>query len=74
MRGFFAAGTPSVVVADWRVPDGSTRELMLAFYRHLVAGDLPPAEALRRAKLELLRRGGAEAHPHHWAGFVLWGL
>ena len=74
VRGFFAAGTPSVVVADWRVPDGSTRELMLAFYRHLVAGDLPPAEALRRAKLELLRRGGAEAHPHHWAGFVLWGL
>jgi CHAT domain-containing protein len=34
---------------------------------------LPPGEALRAAKLEMLRAGGPSAHPAHWAAFVLWG-
>jgi CHAT domain-containing protein len=74
VRGFFHAGCPRVVVSDWRVPDASTGALMLAFYRQMAEHGLAPAAALRAAKLEFLRAGGARAHPREWAAFVLWGL
>jgi CHAT domain-containing protein len=74
VRGFFYAGCPRVVVANWRVSDESTRHLMEAFYRRMLADGLAPAAALREAKLEMLRAGDPRAHPWHWAGFVLWGL
>jgi CHAT domain-containing protein len=74
VRGFFFAGAPRVVVTDWKVEDRSTRVFMEDFYRRMVRDGLSPSEALRAAKLARLRAGGAMAHPHHWAGFVLWGV
>jgi CHAT domain-containing protein len=71
VRAFFYAGAPRVVVSDWKVPDKSTRDLMVAFYTHLRTGKLAPAAALRAAKLEIMKE---YPHPYHWAGFVLWGL
>ena len=35
--------------------------------------DLGPAEALRRAMLALIGRGGPAAHPANWAPFVVVG-
>jgi CHAT domain-containing protein len=56
----------------WRIPDASTADLMTRFYGGLRAGRRA-AEALREAKLELLRgRPGREA-PFHWAGVVITG-
>jgi CHAT domain-containing protein len=74
VRGFFLAGCPRVVVTDWKVDDAGTREVMTAFYRRMITDGAPPAAALRGAKLEVLGRGGAKAHPSRWAAFVLWGL
>jgi CHAT domain-containing protein len=74
VRGFFYAGAPRVVVSNWKVRDDSTTELMVAFYRHMIEGGLTPAEALRAARLGMLRGGADSAHPSHWSGFVLWGL
>jgi CHAT domain-containing protein len=74
VRGFFLAGCPHVVVTDWKVDDTGTSEVMTAFYRRMVTDGAPPAAALRGAKLEVLGRGGAKAHPSRWAAFVLWGL
>jgi CHAT domain-containing protein len=73
VRGFFFAGAPSVVVSNWKVPDESTRALMVSFYEKMIVGGRPPGAALRAAKLERLSAGGARSAPHDWASFVLWG-
>jgi ABC-type transport system involved in multi-copper enzyme maturation permease subunit len=46
---------------------------MKQFYYFAVAKRLPKAQALRLAKLKLLRSNGALQHPRHWAAFVLNG-
>jgi hypothetical protein len=52
----------------WNVSDSSTRELMREFYRELARGT-GRAEALRRAKLQLLHQPKF-AHPYYWAAFI----
>jgi len=48
---------------------------MVDLYGHLRT--LPTAEALRRAKLDMIERarrsGGPEAHPFFWAPFIVFG-
>jgi CHAT domain-containing protein len=66
-RAFHYAGARTVVSSLWKVADRSTSELMLAFYRHLLAGS-SKAEALRRAQLEMAAR-----HPFYWAAFQVYG-
>ncbi len=69
-RAFLYAGAASVVVSLWQVSDTSTAELMVSFYRHLNETE-DTAEALRLAKLELIRKG--LDHPYHWAPVILIG-
>lgn len=71
-RGFLYAGAPRVVASLWQVDDRATAELMSRFYRGLWAEGLPPAAALRRARLSL----AAERRfrdPFYWGAFVLEG-
>lgn len=86
-RGFIYAGTPSVVASLWNVADFTSAEFMEKFYRNMrgkVA--LAPAtdslrrdkaEALRDAKLEIIKSGikGSKyfSHPFFWSAFVLIG-
>jgi CHAT domain-containing protein/tetratricopeptide (TPR) repeat protein len=71
-RAFLYAGASRVAVSLWNVDDGSTAELMKGFYENLNRG-LAPAEALRQAKLRMLRQGDALwRNPHFWAAFTLW--
>lgn len=78
-RAFMYAGSPSVCVSLWKVADPSTAAFMERFYRFLLEGQtedgspLDKAEALRRAQLRLIERGGPTAHPYFWAPFVLLG-
>lgn len=70
-RAFLYAGAPSVVVSLWRVRDDTAPELMIGLYDGLDRlGD--KAEALREAKLAMIRKGDY-AHPYHWAPFILVG-
>lgn len=72
-RAFRYAGADSVVVSMWNVSDSATAELMRSLYQNLKNG-LPKDEALRQAKLKLLK--GPQAtwhHPYFWAPFVLTG-
>lgn len=70
-RAFLYAGSPSVVVSLWRVGDDSAPDLMVGFYDSLDRlGD--KAEALREAKLAMIREGGS-SHPYSWAPFILVG-
>ena len=67
----FVAGSPSVVVSQWKVDSDRTMELMIEFHQNLVRRKSTKAEALRAAALKLLR--GKYNHPVYWAGFVLIG-
>ncbi len=65
---FLQAGAKNVIAGLWEANDSSTAVLMDALYEQLAAGR-PPAEALREAKLRLLRSGSGWAKPYYWAPF-----
>jgi CHAT domain-containing protein len=72
----FVAGSPTVVVSQWKVDSDRTAELMIQFHQNLLRkrGNQPAmtkSEALRSAALKLRR--GKYNHPFYWAGFVLIG-
>jgi CHAT domain-containing protein/tetratricopeptide (TPR) repeat protein len=71
-RGFMYAGTPRVLASLWKVDDAATAELMKSVYRGVLKQGLPPARALRRAQLDLMRRQRYR-HPFYWAAFQLQG-
>jgi CHAT domain-containing protein/Tfp pilus assembly protein PilF len=71
-RGFLYAGAARVVASLWWVDDRATAELMTRFYRGLWSGGLPPAAALRQARLAI----AAERRfrdPYYWGAFLLQG-
>lgn len=86
---FLAAGATAVIGTRWPVDDDTTAILSLRLHHHLHAGR-SPAEALRRAQLDLLRPseemratldphlaavGSARlSHPAGWAGQVHHGI
>lgn len=70
-RGFLYAGAPNLVVSLWKVYDKHTGELMVEFYKNILAGKNYSA-ALREAKLRLLREP-TSAFPQKWSAFVLVG-
>jgi CHAT domain-containing protein len=72
-RAFFYAGARNVAVSLWNVNDSATATLIGNFYRNLDRG-LPKGEAMRRAKLAMLRGSQASwRHPYFWAAFVVEG-
>ena len=74
-RAFAYAGVPATIMSLWKVPDNTTREIMVEFYKNLKKGQ-PKDEALRNAKLHYLKHHEAEEelqNPLYWAGFVAVG-
>jgi CHAT domain-containing protein len=72
VRAFFYAGVRTVVASLWEAGDIFTKALMTGFYSHLTSGE-NKAEALRSAKLDLLKQFGASAPVFQWAGFLTFG-
>ena len=68
-RGFFSAGSPTVLMSLWTIDDEATTELMQWFYSEL-ARTKSPASALRTAQVKLLKE---KPHPFFWSPFVLVG-
>ncbi len=68
-RAFILAGTPSIIVTLWFIPDAATGKLMPEFYRNL-QGNSDRAQALRQAMLTTMRD---YPHPRNWAAFTLIG-
>ncbi len=67
---FLRAGSRQVVAGLWDVDDQSTAALMDALYGGIARGERP-VEALRAAKLALIKRGGNVARPYYWGPFEL---
>ena len=70
-RAFQYAGCDNVVMSLWDVDDQASAHLMEYFYTHLAEG-LGKSEALRRAQLDYLEKGGP-GHPSFWGAFVIYG-
>jgi CHAT domain-containing protein len=86
---FLVAGSRSVVAGLWSIDDPNAPEMMIDFYRLQMEKRLPPAQALRCAKLALRHshtaRGSpiqprendgaiaVEANPYYWAPFIYIG-
>ena len=68
----FIAGARTTVASLWKVRSKSTSVLMVDFHREIHAHPMAKAEALRRAKLQMLH-DPARRHPFYWAAFVLIG-
>lgn len=68
-RSFLLTGSTAVVGSLWKVDDDASDRLFAAFYRQLT-GNTSPAEALRRAQLEL---SATNPDPRYWAGFQVYG-
>jgi CHAT domain-containing protein/Tfp pilus assembly protein PilF len=66
---FLQAGAHSVIAGLWDVADRSTALLMDKMYEEIAAGKAP-AEALREAKLFVLRT--AHPKPYYWGPFQLY--
>ena len=67
---FLQAGATALVVSQWRVDDSATRDLMQAFYQHMLAGESVGA-ALRQAQATVSEQ---QPHPYFWAGFNVWAV
>jgi CHAT domain-containing protein len=65
---FLRAGARRVIAGLWDVDDRSTADLMDQVYARIAAG-APPPQALREAKLAMLRSGGTFAKPYYWGPF-----
>jgi tetratricopeptide (TPR) repeat protein len=68
-RAFITAGTPSIVVSLWAVPDKATTDLMKEFYQQMRTNP-NKAQALRQAMLTMMK---TRPHPKDWAAFTFIG-
>ena len=73
-RSFIYAGSPSVIMSQWTLPDAIAPLLISSFSKYLLAGE-PKDQALRKAKLDYLKsvKDPNFAHPYYWAGLVVIG-
>jgi CHAT domain-containing protein len=67
-----AAGARVAIASLWKVDDNGTQELMTSFYSELQKGDVPIAEALRRAQVSLIQSKNFN-HPYYWSAFFAIG-
>ncbi|PYQ83850.1 MAG: hypothetical protein DMG02_33265 [Acidobacteria bacterium] len=72
VRPFLAAGARSVVANLWTADDFFSLALMREFYRQLASGT-DVAQALRLAKLQMLKQYGPQAVPKLWSGVLAYG-
>ena len=71
-RAVMYAGTPGVVASLWNVSDIGTKELMVRFYQNILEKGMSKEDALREAKLSLLK-SGKYSSPYYWSPFVMYG-
>lgn len=75
-RAVMYAGSPAAVVSLWNVSSHKNASpLMTGFYENMLTKKLPKEEALRMAKISLIRDSEDKTfrHPFFWSAFVMYG-
>lgn len=72
-RALMIAGVPATLVAQWKVVDKASPELMRDFYDSLQKGQ-DVATALQSSMLRALLKPDSASKIHEWDPFVVWGL
>jgi tetratricopeptide (TPR) repeat protein/CHAT domain-containing protein len=75
-RAFTQAGTRSLVMSMWAVPDKETKELMVEFYENIRSDKMDRCQALRQAALkqmEIVKERYGHSNPLFWGAFVFMG-
>jgi tetratricopeptide (TPR) repeat protein len=70
-RAFLIAGARTIIVSQWSVSDGATKELMVAFYQYYLASG-NKAIALQLA-MQKVRAMSEYSNPRYWAAFAIVG-
>ncbi len=70
-RAFVIAGSESQLISLWKVDDAATKDLMVAYYERLKAGE-GRREALHQIQRDWLegKKGEKYQHPYYWASFI----
>jgi CHAT domain-containing protein len=68
---YLRSGALQVVAGLWQADDESTAKFMRSFYEAIRRKRQLAPDALRFAKLELIRGGGAYAKPYYWGPFQI---
>jgi CHAT domain-containing protein len=68
---FLRAGARNVIAGLWDVTDRSTARMMANLYSEL-ARHVPPTEALRMAKLDLMQSSPTYQKPYYWGPFLIY--
>jgi CHAT domain-containing protein/Tfp pilus assembly protein PilF len=71
-RGFRLAGIPSTVTNLWQADNEATYALTESFYKYIKMG-FSKDEALRSAKLDLIKRDQSHVLPYYWAATIIIG-
>ncbi|GAA0712713.1 hypothetical protein GCM10009430_03440 [Aquimarina litoralis] len=72
-NAFQYAGSKSLLLTNWEVPDQNTPEIMRNFYTHL-SSKMSKSKALQQAKLDYLKNANiTRSHPFYWGSFYLLG-
>ncbi|WP_434683985.1 CHAT domain-containing protein [Pseudanabaena minima] len=66
------AGAKNAIASFWKVDDAGTQALIEAFYGELQTGNVPIAEALRKAQVSLIKSSNYN-HPFYWSAFFAIG-
>lgn len=66
VRAFKMTGAKKVLISLWKVPDEQTKEMMLVFYKKLLAGT-PESVSFKHAQQYMSKK----YTPYYWGGFVL---
>jgi CHAT domain-containing protein len=67
-RALAVAGTESQLISLWAVDDFGTKDLMVSYYKRLMA-NVERSKALRQTQLEMLQNPQYQ-HPYYWAAFI----
>jgi CHAT domain-containing protein len=67
-RALAVAGTESQLISLWKVDDEGTKDLMVSYYKRLMA-NVERSKALRQTQLEMLQNPQYQ-HPYYWAAFI----
>lgn len=71
-RAVMYSGSPAAVVSLWNVADSATMSLMESFYENVVSTEMKLDQALRSAKLAMIK-SAQHRHPIFWGAFVMYG-